>query len=124
MASLWRQRKGVCVKELTMALFLFQFFHDIELQRVIEEGPWMFEQHHLLFHRLEANAQPIKLSLFHLDLWAQVYDMPVGFMSEKIARRIGDYVGTFVDSDIYNFDGVFKSLMHIRVKIDVRLPLK
>lgn len=39
MAYLWRPGKGMYVKELGANLFLFQFFHEIDIQRVIEGSP-------------------------------------------------------------------------------------
>ena len=39
MASLWRPGRGVCIKDLSPTLFLFQFFHEIDVRRVLESGP-------------------------------------------------------------------------------------
>ena len=58
MASLWRPGKGVCIKEVSPTLFLFQIFHEIDVKRVLEAGPWTFDQHILLVKRLEENEQP------------------------------------------------------------------
>lgn len=47
------------------------FFHVLNVRKVIEGGPWTFEQSLLIFH---------------------LYDLPVGMM---IMRTIGYYVGFF-----------------------------
>ncbi|KAH9665892.1 CCHC-type domain-containing protein [Citrus sinensis] len=124
MASLWRPRKGVCIKDLSPTLFLFQFFHEIDINRVLETGPWTFDQHILLVKRLDENEQPQNVPLFLADFWIQIYNLPIGFMSEKILKNIGDYVGIFLDSDEHNFMGVWRTYMRIRASIDVRKPLK
>ncbi|XWS39750.1 hypothetical protein CRYUN_Cryun18bG0081100 [Craigia yunnanensis] len=36
LASIWRPVKGVCIKELSPTLFLFQFFHELDMDRVIK----------------------------------------------------------------------------------------
>ena len=36
MAALWRPGKGICIKDLSPTLFLFQFFHEIDIRRVLE----------------------------------------------------------------------------------------
>ena len=41
-----------------------------------------------------------------------------------MGRQIGDYIGKFVESDHNNFTGHWRSYMRIRVKLDVRRPLK
>ena len=48
MASLWRPGNGVCIRDLSPTLFLFQFFHEIDVKRMLESGPWTFDQHILL----------------------------------------------------------------------------
>ena len=45
-------------------------------------------------------------------------------MSAKILKDIGNYVGTFLESDEHNLMGVWRNYMRIRVAIDVRKPLK
>ncbi|KAL9432690.1 hypothetical protein AB3S75_027667 [Citrus x aurantiifolia] len=57
-ASLWRPGKGVCIKDLSPTLFLFQFFHEVDVKRVLESGPWTFDQHILILKRLKENEQP------------------------------------------------------------------
>ena len=84
MAALWRPGKGVCIKNLSPTLFLFQFFHEIDVRRVLDSGPWTFDQHILLVHRLGAEEQPQNVPLFHTNFWIQVYNMPLGFQSERI----------------------------------------
>ena len=43
--------KGICIKENEPNLFLFWFYHEIDLRRVVEGGPWTFDCHVLLLHR-------------------------------------------------------------------------
>ena len=124
MASLWRPGKGVCIKDLSPTLVLFQFFHEIDINRVLESGPWTFDQHILLVNRLDENKQPQNVPLFLADFWIQIYNLPIGFMSEKFLKNIRDYVGIFLGSDEHNCMGVWRNYMRIWVSIDVRKPLK
>lgn len=55
MAALWQPGKGVCIKDLSPSHFLFQFFHEVYLKRVIDLGPWTFDQHILILKRLGEN---------------------------------------------------------------------
>jgi len=74
--------------------------------------------------RLEENEQPQLVPLFFTSFWIQIYNLPIGFMSEKVLKHIGNYVGTFLDSDENNFMGVWRTYMCIQVSIDVRKLLK
>ena len=111
MASLWKPVKGMCIKSLNSNLFLFQFFHEKNLQWVIKGGPWSFNRYVLLTKKLEGQEQPNKVQLFHLDIWLQVYDLPVGFMSERVCKTIGNYVGQHIETDSNNFNGMWCSFM-------------
>ena len=124
MAALWRPGKGICIKDLTPTLFLFQFFHEIDIQRVIDSGPWTFDQHILIAKRLGESEQPQMVPLYHTSFWIQVYNLPIGFLSEKVLQNIGNYIGEFQASDENNLMGVWRNYMRIRVSLDVRKPLK
>ncbi|XP_052292008.1 uncharacterized protein At4g02000-like [Citrus sinensis] len=124
MAALWRPGKGICIKDLSPTLFLFQFFHEIDIRRVLESGSWTFDQHILLVKRLGELEQPHAVPLYYTSFWIQIYNLPISFLSEKVLRNIGDYIGEFQASDENNLMGVWRNYMRIRVSIDVRKPLK
>lgn len=48
LAALWKPGKGVYIKAVEANLFLFQFYHVIDLNRVIEGIPWSFNRKVLL----------------------------------------------------------------------------
>lgn len=124
LASVWRSVMGMRVKEIRANLFVFQFFHENDIARVLDKGPWGFENYTLICKRLGPEDIPENISMFLLDIWVQIFDLPCGYMSEKIASLIGNHVGNFISSDPNNFLGGWKSYLRIRVSIDVRLPLK
>ena len=39
MASLWQRGRGVHVKEIDPNLYLFQFYHEVDIERVMEGSP-------------------------------------------------------------------------------------
>lgn len=124
MASLWRPGRGVCIKELSHTLFLFQFFHEIDIRRVLESSPWTFDQHILIVRRLREDEQPHNVPLFHISFWVQVYNLPIGFQSEKVLQSIGSYIISFMESYVNNLTRIWRNYMRLRVLIDVRHPLK
>lgn len=124
LASVWRPVMGIRVKEIRANLFIFQFFHERDLARVLDNGPWGFENYTLICKRLGPDDIPEKTPLFFLDIWAQIFDLPCGYMSEKIAVLVGNHMGSFIASDPNNFLGGWRSFLRIRVSLDVRLPLK
>lgn len=67
---------------------------------------------------------PRGISLNSLDLWVQIHDLRAGFMTEKIVKEVGNYIGTFVESCSKNFTGAWKEYLRVRVTINLAKPLK
>lgn len=106
MASLWRPGRGMYVKRLEPNRFLFQFYHELDIKRVIEGSPWTFGRFHLVFERLKEGDNPRNLAINKLAIWIQLHDMSTGFMSQRVVKDIGNYIGSFVEVDNNNFMGV------------------
>ncbi|XP_075479012.1 uncharacterized protein At4g02000-like [Primulina tabacum] len=124
LASIWRSGKGICIKELEGNLYLFQFFHKIDMKRIQEGGPWSFDNHLLILHKLESGEIPSMIAFHEVDFWVQVFDLPIGFMSKNIGKLLGDFIGKFVAYDISNNSSIWRNFMRIRVTIDATKPLK
>ncbi|XVF70080.1 hypothetical protein PTKIN_Ptkin11bG0132900 [Pterospermum kingtungense] len=58
MAEIWRPVKGVHVKDSQPNLYLFQFFHEIDIQRVMNGGPSLFDNFPLIHKRLQEGDMP------------------------------------------------------------------
>lgn len=61
-------------------MFSFVFYHTLDLQKVLEGGPWTFEQILLVYHYLKEGEDPHLVRLNTMDIWVQVYDLPTGFV--------------------------------------------
>ena len=57
-------------------------------------------------------------------MWIQLHDLPAGWWSNSIGRKIGSRLGEFLESDPNNYLGARKDYMRIRIKFDVLKPLK
>ena len=75
----------------------------MDMDRVLRDGPWTFDQHLVLLNTLEKGGRPQDVVLREASFWVQAFDLPCGFMSEKVARDIGNFVGMFIESDPNNF---------------------
>ncbi|XP_030497870.2 uncharacterized protein LOC115713529 [Cannabis sativa] len=124
MASLWQPGKGVYIKELDTNRYLFQFYHEIDVQVVIDGSPWTFNRIPLIFHRLKRGEDPKLVRLHHLNLWVQIHNLKTGYMLEEVVRRAGDYVGKFVKNDPKNFNGIWREYLRVRATVDIEKPLK
>lgn len=124
LASLWRPKEGMEVHDLGNDRYSFVFYHIMDLQKVIEGGPWSFEQNMLVYKQLMEAENPRDIQLNEAAIWVQVYDLPKGFISENILKSVGDYIGKFMKADPANYDGTWKAYVRIRIMMNVLKPLK
>ncbi|XP_074342770.1 uncharacterized protein LOC141680443 [Apium graveolens] len=124
LSSLWRPKEGVEIHDLGSGRYSFMFYHILDLQKVIDGAPWTFEQNLLLFHKLKNTEDPNVVVLDIMDIWLQVYDIPLGMLTEKVVQSIGNSVGSFIIMDPTTLDGLWKQYIRIRVTMDINKPLK
>lgn len=91
---------------------------------MIEGSPWSFNRKALVIARMRDGEIPRGVSLNTIDLWVQIHELRAGFMTERIVKEVGNYIGVFVESCARNFIGVWKEYLRVRVTIDLSKPLK
>lgn len=52
MAGVWMPSMGVNMTELQPRKYLFRFYHEKDISRVLTEGPWTYEQNLLIMKRV------------------------------------------------------------------------
>ncbi|KAH1098557.1 hypothetical protein J1N35_015478 [Gossypium stocksii] len=52
MANIWHPLEGVQISDLGEKRFLFKFFNEVDIHRVITGAPWTFNNHLLIIHRI------------------------------------------------------------------------
>ncbi|XP_074327265.1 uncharacterized protein LOC141665185 [Apium graveolens] len=115
---------GINIKELETGIFLFQFFHKEDKAWVMNGGPWSFDNAMLLIEEIPEGEEPLKVPLWTLNMWIQIYDLPSGFMTEAVGVQLGNFFGTYITYDNKNNSSIWREYMRIKVRIDVRKPLK
>ncbi|KAH1098357.1 hypothetical protein J1N35_015278 [Gossypium stocksii] len=63
MANRWHQFRGVLISNLGEKHYLFKFYHEVDIDQVVNEAPRTFNNHLLLFHRLKGEEDPLQISL-------------------------------------------------------------
>jgi 14-3-3 protein epsilon len=124
MADLWRPVKGVAIKEARQGLFLFSFAHPLDMEGVLNGGPWTFDNNTLIMERVQIGMQIENIPLFHAAFWVQIHNLPTGLMKESVGKDLANYIGMFMEYDKNNNSNFWRQYMRVRVKVDVRQPLK
>lgn len=71
----------------------------VKVEYMLDEGPWSFENNMLVCRQLVDGALPGSVVLDSVDMWVQVHDLPLGYMSESLLEQVGNYLGAFVRTD-------------------------
>lgn len=45
----------------------------------------------LVISKIKAGEDPINVSLNEMEMWIQVYNLPVGFMAESVGKQLGNF---------------------------------
>ncbi|MBA0692709.1 hypothetical protein Goari_010246 [Gossypium aridum] len=91
LANLWHPLGDLQISDLREKLYLFRFYN-----KVVKGVPWAFNNHLLVFHRLENNEDPM---------------------------QIGNFIGAF-EYDLRQISNGVNQYLHIRVRMDVRFSFK
>jgi hypothetical protein len=80
----WKPGKKVSILQADNGRYLFQFNHRLDAAKVIDEGPWLFDNFNLVIERIAPGVVPASIPLDHLDIWVQVHQLPFGFIQPKV----------------------------------------
>ncbi|KAK6139565.1 hypothetical protein DH2020_026711 [Rehmannia glutinosa] len=121
---LWNPRHGLSCKPLGENIVLFMFNNTVDMKKVINGSPWLFDKSLLALTEAQAAQIGSKFEVSTCQFWVQIHDIPIGLMNKSFVEisgnTIGKYLGMDVDSDGYSF-GRF---LRIRVDLDITKPLK
>ncbi|XP_019193159.1 PREDICTED: uncharacterized protein LOC109187428 [Ipomoea nil] len=112
------------VQPLDENLFLFQFPHQKDRQRVLDDGPWSYENNTLICDVVPPGTRPEDVPLEAISFWVRIHGLPAIYASTDFITRVGNYVGSFLAIDPNNFGGSWRSYQRIRVRLDLSVPLK
>lgn len=117
----WRLSEECKVVELRPNLFCFRFTSSTDLQRVLRDGPWSFDDRMLLLRRMDPRDTPASIQFSHIDLWVQIHGVPVGWLTPGTARALGGFLGKVLEVD--DTDGAdVASFLRVKVAIPVTEP--
>ncbi|XP_058772586.1 uncharacterized protein At4g02000-like [Vicia villosa] len=94
------------------------------MEATLKGGPWIFGNHLLIIERVQIGVQLENIHMFHVEIWVQVHNLSTSQMLEKLSKTIANFIGTFVEYDKNNNSSFWRQYMRLRVKVDVRQPLK
>jgi 14-3-3 protein epsilon len=76
MGDIWQRGKGMDIEEAYPVLFIFKFYHQLDVQHILKQGPWSFDNHTLVLNTIADNEDPREVPLFNVLFWVRVHNLP------------------------------------------------
>ncbi|XP_075633470.1 uncharacterized protein LOC142605931 [Castanea sativa] len=93
----WGMNIALKIVEVGSNLFQFKFQTDFDLNRVLKEGPWSFDNQLLLLKRWQKGMTMSNVKLDHASLWIQVWGAPFDMVSPQVTIAISSTLGMVED---------------------------
>lgn len=122
MTHAWEVSRKVVIQSVTANLFVFQFFHWRDREKVLEGRPWCFDQSLLVLNELSGNEQPEKVPLSFSPFWVRIYHLPFNCRSDNDMRAIMTALGHVITIEPDAL-GLSK-FRRVRLMLDINKPLR
>jgi len=68
MSHAWKPGKRVTITKSVADRYLFQFHYKVDVARVLDEGPWLYDNFHIVMDRISPGVVPNLVPLNHIEL--------------------------------------------------------
>ncbi|XP_021757128.1 uncharacterized protein LOC110722170 [Chenopodium quinoa] len=122
MKQIWSLNRGVVFRKIENNLFIIQFFHWRDKEKVLDGAPWNFDNQLLLLKDICGTEQPESIEIKHCPFWVRLYNLPLDSRSDGDVRTIAEKIGHViqVESDELGWD----TSRRVRVMVDVTKHLR
>lgn len=119
---IWSLKNGVVICAIGANLFLFQFFHWKDREKILLGRPWCFENKLIVLQEMDKDYIPADMVLNFSPFWIRLYDVPFGYRSEERVCAIAKSVGPVLEVEDDFF--ALNQFCRVRVMVDVTKPLR
>ncbi|XP_021726128.1 uncharacterized protein LOC110693273 [Chenopodium quinoa] len=123
LTSVWKLHNNVVIKMVESNLFVFQFFNDVDKEKLIDGSPWFFDGKLLLLKDIDGEEQPSEVVFQYVPMWVRLLDVPFSKRNRRNLTEIGDFLGIFLEIDETEPLGIGE-FMRMKVMIDIDRPLR
>ena len=99
MSKAWKPIRGMEMVTLEDNLFLFKFFHRMDIGKVLRDGPWRFDENLMVIQEILNESNIDKSILTTIPFWIQIHRVPLIRFNETTARSVGAVFGKVLDVD-------------------------
>uniref|UniRef100_A0A2N9F8H0 Reverse transcriptase domain-containing protein n=1 Tax=Fagus sylvatica TaxID=28930 RepID=A0A2N9F8H0_FAGSY len=91
---LWRTEKDFSIRDMGDNKALFMFEDEIDVERVMQHGPWTYDRCLIICERVENNIPISEVQFTHSLFRVQLHGLPVLSMNQEVSETIGHTLDT------------------------------
>ncbi|KAK4434729.1 hypothetical protein Salat_0635700 [Sesamum alatum] len=86
--------KGMEFTRISTDRFLLHFHHCVDKRRILEGGPWNFDNHLILLGAIGSGKEPLTMDLYFCDFSVWIHGLSFPQISSALGRIIGSKLGS------------------------------
>jgi hypothetical protein len=121
----WGNPHGLVLNLAGNNLFVVEFRTKMDKERVVDRPPWVVK-HAVLLQDFNVDQRPNEMVFNGLKIWAQIINLPFGYMHKRWGALIAGSLGIKGSTPIVDCDDTGRcwgSFMRVRVEVDINKPL-
>ena len=119
----WGLEEGVQILEVGSNLFQFKFNMEFDLERVLQGGPWTFDNQALMLRRWQRGMTASNVKFETASLWVQIWGAPFDMVSPSVAERVGSRLGAVEEVERKLKQEAQNLVMRVKVALPISKPI-
>ena len=117
--SMWRSGGAFEIRELGSNTALLLFDDEVNVQRILLQGPWTFDKYLIGVYR-PGNDAVVEDAVFdRASFWVQIHELPIRQMNKVTAEAIGQTLGIVKSVDQSSFVDCRGRCIRVWINIDI-----
>ncbi|KAK9291799.1 hypothetical protein L1049_019749 [Liquidambar formosana] len=121
---MWNVGKEVKIVDVGDCMIHVKFLTEFQIEKVIDGGPWMFDNHLLVLKRWERGMHVKNVEFHSTNFWIQVWGLPFDCRGRQVGEDIGRRIGEFIDVDLREELEEHGQFLRIWAAIPITKPLR
>ena len=120
----WGLENSLQIIEVGPNLFQFKFQLEFDMVRIIQDGPWAFDNQLLLLRQWQKGMTVENIKLEHASLWIQIWGAPFDMVSPQVAKEVGSRLGIVEEVEWKQRHDDPNFFMRVKVALPIGKPLR
>lgn len=128
MKRVWKVRGQMEANQVENAVgqrwFILEFTEQGDRDHVVRGGPWQYRGDVFLVEGLQLGADHSTALFTHVPMWVQFRGIPFYLVAKKLARELGEQVGSLVKIDEHARGDICDKFLRARIQLPLYLTLQ